>query len=467
MSVTIGSGKIKFTIYGQGHERTRRDSGEGNDGKRFFSHPFVPLNSTNGLSQYYFTVPDEYGEKFDAVRYDSAHCTFDPAIGSTFDTAGDVEVKVTYYREYINGDETIVVSKELKQTITVVNHGSISYQGSMFTQYSDGYCFWKGDTDSNLYNNGSYYSGRGSKSSSLPWRARSIQNLFLGNGATLTDISELEYADTSNINDMSHAFGGSTSLTDISALESWDVSNVTTMSEMFLETHITTVEALENWDVSSLIDIHGMFEKSYLTSAQGLHNWNPHLETVYDAFRRTRLKNCRGLENFDMSNVQSTHQMFSNLSVGNAYSLESLEGLESWDVSNVEQFDNMFSGNVWLSDISAIRNWDFSSADSLDSMFQDVSWVRDVSMLNWDLSNASNLRYLLYGFAPCHSIPLDKEVTFAYGYYYDAEGGFYTHDEATPIVQHGKDATGSENWNVQGQHEGFDAYWSHTPDWNI
>lgn len=464
MSATIATKDLKFVIFGSGHDYTRLDSGEGNDGKRFFSHPFVPLNSTNGLSQYYFTVPDEYGEKFDAVRYDSAHCTFDPAIGSTFDTEGDVEVKVTYYREYIDGDETIVVSKELKQTITVVDHGTIAYQGSMFTRYSDGYCFWKGDTDSNLYNNGAYYSGRGSKSSSLPWRARDIHNLFMGNGATLTDISELEYADTSNVNDMDRAFLGSKGLTDISALASWDVSNVTDMSEMFMETHITTVEALENWDVSSLKDIHEMFRDSYLTSAQGLHNWNPPLETVYGAFMGTKLKNCLGLENFDMSGVSYAGDMFlGSMTKG----LESLDGLESWDVSNIVSFDKMFAGNVWLSDISAIRNWDFSSADSLESMFQDVSWVSDVSMLNWDLSNASNLRYLLYGFAPCHSIPLDKEVTFMYGYYYDKAGNLYTHDEATPIIQHGKDATGSENWNVQGQHEGFDAYWSHTPDWNI
>ena len=36
MSVTIGSGKIKFTIYGHGHERTRCDSGEGEKGSMFY-----------------------------------------------------------------------------------------------------------------------------------------------------------------------------------------------------------------------------------------------------------------------------------------------------------------------------------------------------------------------------------------------------------------------------------------------
>ena len=47
MSATIATKDLKFVIFGSGHDYTRLDSGEGNDGKRFFSHPFVPLNSTN------------------------------------------------------------------------------------------------------------------------------------------------------------------------------------------------------------------------------------------------------------------------------------------------------------------------------------------------------------------------------------------------------------------------------------
>ena len=117
MSVTIGSGKIKFTIYGHGHERTRRDSGTG-EGARFFSHPYVPLGSSVYAGQFYFLVPDENGNLIDAVKDDIAHCTFTPSIGSTFSTEGEQIVKVEYEREYASK----TIRKTLTQKIQVVDH---------------------------------------------------------------------------------------------------------------------------------------------------------------------------------------------------------------------------------------------------------------------------------------------------------------------------------------------------------
>ena len=50
-------------------------------------------------------VADENGDLMDAVKDDIAHCTFTPALGDTFDTVGEQEIRVDYRREYIYDEE--------------------------------------------------------------------------------------------------------------------------------------------------------------------------------------------------------------------------------------------------------------------------------------------------------------------------------------------------------------------------
>ena len=121
MSLAIEN--LNFTIFASGHDYTLADSGKGD--VQVFSHPFVPLNSVNYAGQWYFTVSDENGDPMDAVKDDLAHCTFTPALGSVFDTEGEITVECNYHREYIYDEETLVVDKTVRQTIQVVNHGSV------------------------------------------------------------------------------------------------------------------------------------------------------------------------------------------------------------------------------------------------------------------------------------------------------------------------------------------------------
>ena len=151
MSATIGINDLKFVIFGAGHDYTLADSGDGD--VQIFSHPFVPLHSVNYAGQYYFLVPDENGDPLDCVKDDIAHCTFTPALGSTFDTEGEVTVEVNYHREYIYDEETLVVDKTVSQVITVVNHGTVTQSETYYDLYSDGYGFYRPSSVNTVDNN--------------------------------------------------------------------------------------------------------------------------------------------------------------------------------------------------------------------------------------------------------------------------------------------------------------------------
>ena len=443
MSATINTNNLKFVIFGSGHDYTLLDSGEGE--KQIFSHPFVPLNSVNYAGQYYFQVPDEDGNFFDAVKDDMAHCTFTPALNTAFTTEGETEVSVHYRREYIHDEETILVEKTVKQTITVVDHGTVASSLANMDIYTDGYAFIRPDAyDVVQVMDYALGSGNYTKVSSIPWRATALGHSihpFL-QSAVLTDISELEFADTSNCTRFKDLFHGAGNLTDLSAIKDWNTSNVTEMVSVLWYTGVTDLTAFENWDVSNVTGMGAIFgENSNLASLHGLEHWNiskvttlnnafwscsnltdisalenwdtSSLTNLDSAFRGcTKLSSLHGLENWDVSNVTDMQRFcegcakipslepLANWSPKptNLYaaftgcsSIESLDGLENFDLSDCTSFYCAFRVCNKLIDISAIASWDVSNVTDFRQMFEWSHWINDVSAINGWTFGAADL----------------------------------------------------------------------------
>lgn len=451
MSATIND--LKFVIFGSGHDYTLMNSGTG-EGQRFFSHPYMPLNSVNYRNQYYFLVPDENGNLFDAVKDDYSHCTFTPAIGSSFDTEGEVEVKVHYYREYIHDEETIIVDRTLSQKIEVVDHGTVTTTwGSKYTVYNDGYCFIHPSSTSFCGDDSFYRSWRDSsiriqKISSLPWRTTAL-GFHSGNyyGGLMTncysletipwwdeeeqywrdidkpiDITELQYADVSNVTTMESLLEYGSPITGFEALADWDVSKVTVFDNAFYYASggeeydgLSDFTFLSKWNTSSAISMKDMFRYLNVKSSHGLENLNVSNANISGMFREclwlkdivalanwnvsnatdfsylfyycSELESLHGIENWDVSKVTSFSQIFLGCET-----IEDVDVLANWDVSKVSNFSYAFSGCQKLTDISALANWDVSSSTDISNMFDSCVALEDISPLaDWDVSNVTTL----------------------------------------------------------------------------
>jgi surface protein len=305
---------LSFTIFGNGHDYTLLDSGDGDI--PIFSHPFVPLNSVNYAGQYYFLAPDENGEMFDVVNDDLAHVTFDPPLGSTFATEGEVTVKAHYYREYIYPEETIVVDKEVEQTIEVVDHGNIArtagnYFGTYFGSdiYDDGYCFFRPANVNDLQYIDrvcAWDSNDIKKCSSFWWRAKIIGygGKFLY-GNNVEDISELQYADTSNVTTIECIVSETQKDVDFTPLESWDVSNVTSLKVVRNTYGVTSLKGLEKWNVSNVTNLTYAFNGNQnLTDITALKEWDVSKVTNMErTFYGSGMLDLTGLDKWDVSNV--------------------------------------------------------------------------------------------------------------------------------------------------------------------
>lgn len=490
---------LKFTIFGSGHDYTRLDSGDGN--VRMFSHPFVPLNSVNYAGQYFFLVPDENGEPLDAVKDDIAHCTFDPPLGTAFDTEGETTVKVTYYREYIYPEETILVEKELEETVTVVDHGNIAraagshygvYYGSDI--YDDGYCFFRPKNVNDLadVSRCAVWSDNSiTKVSSLYWRITQLgyNGYFLSSNA-LADISEFEFADVSTVQTLSGLINGTNQNLDLTPLEGWDVSNVTNVAgALFRMYNATSLKGLENWDTSGFNSLSHCFDLcNELTDYEPLKNWD--VSNVTDlsyCFRSNRaVKSLDGLKNWDVSKVRNMSYAFSECSSlenlsglldWNTASLEnlgytftkctelinyigldnwdtskvtnlestfsdngkvlSLEGLENWDTSKVTSFKWTFGGHPWIKDILPLKDWDLSSGTTYNFMLGNNAYLRNVDYITWTLKAGANTNNMFGGFLMYHSAFLGKDMYMTAYFYVDYEGNQIPFTATTDAVSYG------------------------------
>lgn len=433
MSATIGINDLKFVIFASGHDYTLADSGDGD--VQVFSHPYVPLNSVMYAGQWYFLVPDENGEAMDCVKDDIAHCEFTPALGTAFSTEGETTVECHYHREYIYAEETLVVDKTVSQKITVVNHGTVSNSAHWNSSirenircdvYTDGYAFFRPMTTtevgSNVYTSDTNNVIR--KTSSIPWRARSIGRqaspMLMGN--SVVDISEFAFADVSNATLI--CLLGNTYVEDISALKEWDVSACINMQRLFwYNSKLTDISALANWDVSNVSDMGFAFEGSNLSSLHGLENWNvSNVTKLTSAFtQNTNLTDISALLNWDVSNVTDLSSLVSYCA-----KLASLHGLELWDVSKGEQFYYLvrntkvsslvpltnwnakpknlshFCANTPLKSLDGLENWDVSACTNMHSAFQGCWYLTSCDAISgWDVSACTDFGYMFNG---CHWI---------------------------------------------------------------
>lgn len=497
MSLAIEN--LKFTIFGSGHDYTLNNSGTG-EGVRWFSHPFMAKGSRAYAGMYYFLVADENGDLMDAVKDDIAHCTFTPALGDTFDTVGEQEIRVDYRREYIYDEETLVVEKHLKQTITVVDHGAVASSYFNNIIYADGYCYVNPSSDYVSRHNGWWLSGSFKKISSLPWGTDSISNIsnnledaselgfadfsqmtsfkemFKGKNK-LTNIQNFDQIDVSHIRNMKDMFYGCSSLVDISPLKTWKTSNVSDFSGMFGGCGIVSTEGLENFTFESTYTLYQMFRSCVsLTDLSGVSGWDlSTIEELTDMFNACEsLKDLTPLKDWDVSHVVNMTGMFKGTVIGGHFGnrLVTLDGLEDWDVSEVRFFSGMFGVNYWLSDISALSAWDVSKGTDFSEMFSGMACTDLADISGWDMSSATTITSMFNNGHKADSSELGKYVIDVDGgtTYFDYDGNSYRTYQLGTITFIEQDASAVAGWTVpSGQTAFFDGgstTWINIPSWN-
>lgn len=224
----------------------------------------------------------------------------------------------------------------------------------------------------------------------------------------LTTIVGLDKIDISECTDMSRMFYKCSSLTTLD-LSNWDTSKATNMSQMFYGCNkLQTIVGLENWDVSNVETFTQIFVNTGLTSVN-LSNWDTSncksFQSMFESCTSLETANLSGL---DLSNITTCTNMFWKCT-----SLKSVD-LSNWRNMNKcpKTLNSMFSLCKALSSLN-LAGWDTSTVTTVAYMFDECN-VLDEEMLRlpataWDLSNCKLFNGLYRG---CYNLTSPPITTF-------------------------------------------------------
>ena len=188
--------------------------------------------------------------------------------------------------------------------------------------------------------------------------AKNMDSLFFDNDKIKNlDVSNFN---TENVENMEAIFLSCENLEYLD-LGNWNTKNVKSMKQLFCGCdNLKEIKGVENLDVSNVENMEMIFEGCKLLKELNLSNWNTkNVKTVWSMFSKTDSLEKVDLTNWNTSNLEDAGSWFSS-----AKNLKEIKGIEDLDVSNVKSFNQAF---WWLCSLDSldISKWDLRSLEDI------------------------------------------------------------------------------------------------------
>jgi surface protein len=214
-------------------------------------------------------------------------------------------------------------------------------------------------------------------------RPTSTKGWFSG-ANTLTEIVDIQYLNTSNVENMYFMFSGCKGLTSLD-VSHFNTSNVTDMSYMFSGCSGLTSLDVSNFDTRNVINMPAMF-----SSCKGLTSLNlGHFDTSNVTDVSFMFHNCIGLISLDLSNFNTSNVTDMSFMFDNCSGLISLD-LSNFNTGNVTDMSDMFSGCIGLTNLD-IGNFNTRNVTNMSRMFYVCSSLTSLDLSSFDTSNVTDM----------------------------------------------------------------------------
>ena len=207
---------------------------------------------------------------------------------------------------------------------------------------------------------------------------------------------DLSNFDTSQVTTMERMFDSCEKLVDLD-LSAFNTSNVTNMSGMFEYCYGLTNLDLSNFDTSQVIDMRYMFYDCTNLKHLNITNFNTKKVTTMEAM----FSGCMSLmeldvTSFDTTNVTNMSELFCY-----CLELTNID-LSKFNTSNVTRMDYMFaggnsSGNMKLKEIKGLENFDTSKVTLMYAMFWNCPELTQIDLSNFNTSKVTDMNRMFGG----------------------------------------------------------------------
>lgn len=203
----------------------------------------------------------------------------------------------------------------------------------------------------------------------------------------LIEVDGWEYADTSQVTNMSYTFSHTDLSNGVSAPE-LNTSSVTNMSNMFSSNKGLKTPDFSYWDVSKVTDMSYMFNNCTALSAPNFSNWNP-------------------------SSVTTMKQMF--------YQCTALTSLDfsGWNTPELKNLSYAFFQDAALTSLD-FEGWSAPKISNLQSTFNQCSALTELDLSSWGASKATDTSSTFLGCTSLTTLDLSGiGANGKYGYTFD------------------------------------------------
>ena len=217
----------------------------------------------------------------------------------------------------------------------------------------------------------------------------------------LTEISGLQYLNTSYVTTMSWMFYGLTNLKNLD-VSHFDTHNVSTMTGMFAHCSSLTSLDVGSFNTSNVMNMTAMFENcSSLTSLDVKHFDTSNVTAMGQMFSGCSSLKSLDISHFNTSNVTSMIVMFENCS-----SLTSLD-VSHFDTGNVTDMGQMFLGCSSLKSLD-VSNFNTTNVVWMPGMFSGCSNLTSLDLSSFNTSKVENMNYMFYNCKGLTSLDLSS-----------------------------------------------------------
>ena len=217
----------------------------------------------------------------------------------------------------------------------------------------------------------------------------------------LTNISGIQYLNTSSVTNMSWMFYDCISLTSID-VTGFDTSNVTNMERMFAcddnnESKLTYLD-VSGFDTRKVTNMSNMFWNCVSLKELDVSGFNTsnvtNMRCMFGCWKRNSDLTSLDVSGFDTRKVTDMAIMFQYLS-----NIQTID-VSGFDTSNVEDMAWMFWGCSGLTSLD-LRNFDTSKVTNMYEMFAECTGLKELNVSSFNTSNVTDMGSM---FSFCYDI---------------------------------------------------------------
>lgn len=217
----------------------------------------------------------------------------------------------------------------------------------------------------------------------------------------LTEITGLQYLNTSSVTTMSWMFYGLTNLKSLD-VSHFDTHNVSTMTGLFAHCSSVTSLDVSNFYTSNVTNMTAMFERcSSLTSLDVSHFDTSNVISMGQMF-----SGCSGLKSIDVSHFNTGKVTNMIVMFENCSSLTSLD-VSHFDTRAVTAMRSMFQGCSGLKSLD-VSNFNTTNVEWMQGMFHGCSSLQCLDLSKFSTSKVINMNVMFYGCSSLTSLDLSS-----------------------------------------------------------